>query len=458
MTASLAGQLSLRFLHPESALGRGSARRLWLESRFHDSRPQPAARPAAPDPPSMDGGRSARAAGGCDFCSAPIGTRALLSDHLLLMPGRSNKGSLRPWGIIDRYVMRPFAGSYLSAFLLVVGLFLIIDMALNLDSFLAEDESGIKPSLLLVMQYYALKVPFLYLEMSPYVTLVAGMFTASKMTRFNEVVAALNAGVSIRRLFAPVLISAGLLALGMFGLREWVTQDIGLRLMHVQDQLEERRPVPIFERVRVFDQEGRAVNLERFYLADGEEGSARFEGLGCRYRGSEDSTVVTASAGQYLGDGLWSLEGGFRQIVGPERNRNIPLEILEDSRFEPGDVITAWKAAENPMALSFSESRALLERDTQNGQLRTLYYYHLTFPLAGLALLAVGLPFVLAQDRGKAAERVSKGFSLCVLFFGLEFICRTLGLQGQLSPLFAAWLPILGFGALGTVLYGSMRS
>ena len=40
----------------------------------------------------------------------------------------------------------------------------------------------------------------------------------------------------------------------------------------------------------------------------------------------------------------------------------------------------------------------------------------------------------------------------------MEFITRTLGLQGQLGPLHAGWLPVLGFGALAVVLIGTMRS
>ena len=374
------------------------------------------------------------------------------------MSARAFKGRLRALGFIDRYVLRLFASSYLAAFFLVVGLFLIIDMALNLDGILAADESGNQPALGIVLQFYALKVPFLYLEMSPYVTLVAGMFTASKMTRFNEVVAALNAGVSMRRLFAPVLLAAGALALGMFGLREWATQDLGLRLVRLQDFLEERRPTPIFEDVRVFDRDGRAITLDRFYPAGAEGQPARFEGLGCRHRDGEESVVLSAQAGHYLGAGRWELVGGLRQAVGSEKSRHEPLQRLDGNHFTPEDVMTAWKGAENPMALSFSESNRLLARDPSNAQFRTLFHYHVTFPLAGLVLLCIGLPFVLAQDRGKGAERVSMGFFLCVLFFGLEFISRTLGLQGQLSPLFAAWLPILGFGALGSVLFGSMRS
>jgi lipopolysaccharide export system permease protein len=122
-----------------------------------------------------------------------------------------------PWGCrLDRYVARLFALSFLAALLLVVGLFLILDMATNLDEYLTADATGYVPSTGMVARYYLLQLPFLYLQMSPYVTLVAGMFMAARLARNNEVVAALNAGVSVRRLLATVYLGALLLAGGMF--------------------------------------------------------------------------------------------------------------------------------------------------------------------------------------------------------------------------------------------------
>ena len=117
-----------------------------------------------------------------------------------------------------------------------------------------------------------------------------------------------------------------------------------------------------------------------------------------------------------------------------------------------------WKAREKPMDLSFSECRRLLERDAQSDVLRTLLHYHLTFPLAGLVLLAVGLPVVVNPRRGHGVERVALGFLLCVGYFGVDFVCRTLGLQGNLGPLHASWLPVLSFGSLGLVMLGSLRT
>jgi len=359
-------------------------------------------------------------------------------------------------GLLDRYVARLFAASYLTAFFLVVGLFLIIDMATNLDDYLAPDEEGRTPSVLLVTQFYLLQLPFIYLQVSPYVTLVAGMFTAAKLARYREDVAALNAGFSARRLFLPVYLGAALLCAGMFGLRELATEGLGMRRDAVQDQLKEKRDRLVLESFFVLT-DLEPVHVQSFRPGD-EAQPAEIEGLGLHYREGDRSVSISAQRAEYLDQGRWELTGGHRLVSEPEGQTLASLPVLEELRFTPEDCLLSWKGREHAIDLSYSETLALLARDGTNAQYRTLLHYHLTLPLAGLVLLLVGLPFALGEERGRAGERIAKGFLLCVAYFALDFIARTVGLQGQVAPLYAGWLPTLFFGSLGVVLTASIRT
>ena len=53
---------------------------------------------------------------------------------------------LLPGGRLDRYVLMLFGASYSVAFFLVVGLFLIINLAGNLDEYFEPGEDGTTPS------------------------------------------------------------------------------------------------------------------------------------------------------------------------------------------------------------------------------------------------------------------------------------------------------------------------
>jgi lipopolysaccharide export system permease protein len=358
---------------------------------------------------------------------------------------------------LDGYVARIFALSYLAAFFLVVGLFVILDMATNLDEYLAPDKRGYAPATILVGEFYLLQLPFLYLQMSPYVTLVAGMFTAAKLARANEVVAVLGAGVSVRRLLAPVYLGALALALGMFWLREQATADLGRRRDLLQDHLRERREVPRLENLVIWAKRQRTVTL-REYLVHPDP--ARSEALGLSERHREDQRLVSIDAvrARPLSGGRWALEDGTRLVDDGIQREIRPVAILDDPRFTPREVELAWKAREQPLELSHGELTDLLAREPSNLQYQSLLQYQLTFPLAGLILLLVGLPFVVGDERGKAGERIARGFLLCVAYFGVDFVARTLGLQGAVGPIVSGWFPLVLFGSLGAVLTAAMRS
>ena len=358
---------------------------------------------------------------------------------------------------LDGYVARLFALSYLAAFFLVVGLFVILDMATNLDEYLAPDKSGYAPPTALVGEFYLLQLPFLYLQMSPYVTLVAGMFTAAKLARANEIVAVLGAGISVRRLLAPVYLGASLLALGMFWLREQATQDLGRRRDLLQDHLRERRPHPRLENLVIWDKRHRTVTL-REYVVNPDPAASEAIGLSERHREGERLVSIDAHRARPLSGGRWQLEGGTRLIDDGVGRETRPVAILDDPRFTPGEVELAWKAREHPLDLSHGELLDLLAREPTNLQYRSLLQYNLTFPLAGLILLLVGLPFVVGDERGKAGERIARGFLLCVAYFAVDFVARTLGLQGAVGPVVSGWFPLVLFGSLGAVLTSSMRS
>ena len=124
--------------------------------------------------------------------------------------------------------------------------------------------------------------------------------------------------------------------------------------------------------------------------------------------------------------------------------------------FTPELARTFRRARDNPLELSYAEARELGARDPDNVVYQTLTQYHLTFPLANLVLLVVGLPLLLRHERGAGAEGLARGLLLCLFFFAADFVCRNLGVQGALDPLLASWLPVLFFGSLGVVLYASM--
>lgn len=367
--------------------------------------------------------------------------------HALLIGGRA-----------DRYVARLYAASYLTAFLIVVGLFLILDLSTNLDEYVKPGADGSSPPGLLVVRYYLLHVPFLYLQVAPFVALVAGLFSVSRLLRDNELVAALGAGVSAQRVLAPVLLGGALLAAGMFALRQWSAESLSFERDLVRDRLVERRAIPEYENVWFKDRAGSTVSLGKLRLVDGGAGAEVEELWALVSTGGTWVSLRAQGASWDARAGEWRLVGGERKVVSTFEQRTESLERLVEVRFTPHDAWLAQRGREAPLDLSFDQARELAERDPDNAQFQTLLHYHLTFPLANLVLLLVGLPFLLQFERSRGLEGVVVGFLLCIFYYGADFVFRSLGMEGQLSPLLACWLPLLFFGSLGVVLYGAARS
>ena len=375
-----------------------------------------------------------------------------------------NARGLRFGGRIDRYVGSLFLSSYATAFLLVVGLFLILDLASNIDEYVEPWPDGSRAPALLIVTFYLLKVPFVFLQVGPFVTLVAGLFTVSKLLKHNETIAALAAGVSAQRLLAPVFLGAATSALLMFALRELASFRLANKRDAVQYVLDHKQYDRVYPYLWLRDLNGNQVLLKEFRPATGAPPVAEVRGLDATLRSVEDWSRTTADRAIFVereGVRGWKLENGLRrELRGDEATgqKSEPIEMLEGFEFTPELALTFARAEANPLDLSFAVVRDLGRRDPDDVRYQTLFQYHLTFPLANVVLLLVGLPILLRHERGRGAEGLAAGCLLCIFYFGADFVLRDLGLRGNLDPLFAAWIPILLFGSLGLVMFDSMRS
>lgn len=379
-----------------------------------------------------------------------------------------NGRGLKVGGRLDRYVGGLFVSSYATAFLLVVGLFLILDMAANLDDYLEPWPGGERAPNLLIGHYYLLHVPFLFLQVAPFVTLVAGLFTVGKLIKHNETVAALAAGVSSWRMLAPIFACGALCAVGMFALREGLSSALAAERDALRFVLENKQSDVVYPDLMLRDPAGSLVRLAQFRPAPelSTKGGAvvvapEIRGLEATIRSGSQYSSVAAPRAVYVPRGGkmgWRLEGGTRRdVAGSQRNEQ-PAEWLDGFDFTPALAIAFWRASTSPLELSFAETRELARRDPDTVVYKTLLQYHLTFPLANLVLLLVGLPVLMRHERRKGAEGIALGSLLCIFYFSTDFVMRNMGLQGSLDPMLAAWLPVLFFGSIGLVLYDGMKS
>lgn len=368
-------------------------------------------------------------------------------------------GGLQLGGRIDRYIGGLFIASYATSFALVIGLVLIMDMAANMDFFEPWDDGSSAP-LGVILRYYTLQIPFLYLQVAPFVTVIAGLFTVSKLVKNNETVAAMAGGVSMHRILAVVFLGGCCAAGGMFLLREGATAVFGFKRDTLLDILEHQRDERVFEDLWFSDDYGNDVRLGEFRPATGEPAVAEILDLRAYFREAGVNRTLRADRAVWSlieGRETWWLEGGVEADAADASSAHA-VETMSGVSFTPRAVLVAVKGQERAMELSFTEIDELASRDPDNTEYLTLLQYHLTFPLANIVLLLVALPFLVGRERGRNVEGLVAGCLLCVLYFAVDFVTRSLGMEGALTPLLASWLPVILFGSIGAVLYDSMRT
>ena len=107
--------------------------------------------------------------------------------------------------LLDRYVLRYFLQAYFYCIAGFISIWFIFDISDNISTFLEE-----RISRALIVKYYLTQVPQILVMLLPVALLLALLFVLGRMSRSNEVVSMLTAGVSVPRIIAPLL-AAGLL-------------------------------------------------------------------------------------------------------------------------------------------------------------------------------------------------------------------------------------------------------
>ena len=365
---------------------------------------------------------------------------------------------LQFFGRLDRYVASHFLSSYSTALLLVVGLFWIFDLAGNIEDYFEPMQDGSPIATSLVVRYYLLNLPYQFLQVAPFVTLLAGMFTVNRLLKKNEVVAVLGAGISAQRLLLPVFVGGVVASLAMFALRTWSASYIAPKREALHDILDKKRYERVYDSLWLNDLAGNVLRMGEFWPAS-EAAPARVVDFEASLRTSRGWAQVRAPRASWGGD-RWLLEDGVRTVLDRQSETRSSEQIreLEGSGFSPGLALTLRRARDEPLELSFSEVQDVIRRDPDDVVYQTLWHYHLTFPLANVVLLLVGLSVMMRHERGRGGERMALGGLLCIFYFATDFVFRNLGFEGNLSPLFAAWIPILLFGSAGIVLLDGLRT
>ena len=361
--------------------------------------------------------------------------------------------------IFDRYLILIFVKAFLICFTSLVGLYIVIDAFSNLDEF-SERSHGVFSLLAVMGEYYSYRVSMFFDRLAPVITTISSMFTFSWIQRTNELMPMLAAGVPIRRIITPVLISAMVVCGITIANQELVIPRIAKQLMMRPDDDKERTVKAQY----AYDPRGILFNGDECYRAQKKVAPAF---ITLQPPHLVDSILeLRAHEAEYVAPRDDELSGGWilRGIVPATFQCNeAVLQPLESGEYFLHTSITLDQVQRKHAWFQFSSTHDLIDEMRQSGggaqtEMAVLLHWRLMRPVATLTLLFLGMPFVLSGTDRRMVSLVGVSLVVSLAFQFFAQICQRLGNIDAINPPLAAWLPVLVFGSLAVGLYDLVKT
>jgi lipopolysaccharide export system permease protein len=363
--------------------------------------------------------------------------------------------------LLDRYVLGIFIPALLMFTLTLLFLFVSIDFASKLGKFLEMRDVPLIP---FVITYYVVRIPMFLNILMPAVMIFAPTFTVIKLARANEILPIAASGTSLRRMSLPFVLAAFAGTGAMALMDEFVLPVVGEKISETDD---------------IWAVRNKKYNLEEY---DGETKMFAREYAPESLLLSGDVRITILNESQQPKEIILAEEARWdakrRRWVAFRGSVERPFEIVE----VPGEKPRTWKQAIPPEGFAV-ECKMKPENIRRSSSLSSRFsflklkpmmqearkYAHVpstvlkvharfSFPLSPVVLLLVGLPFVMDPESKSFIKGLIFCFLLVVGYYLTHFACLDLGSRGAVSPVAAAWFPVVTFGVAGITTFSRMRT
>lgn len=348
--------------------------------------------------------------------------------------------------ISDRYIVKEI----LPPFLLGVGAFIVIligDILYTLAEFLATSRVSIG----VVLQLLAYKVPAILVITFPVSTLFGTLLGLGRLAKDREVQAMRLAGMSLVRIFTPVLMFGFLMAGLTFVTNEfiapWANHEannlirraaFGEAFPHIREQVFFRGPGNRFFYVGNIDDERRELRNVMIYET-----------------GAPLPKLITAQQARWE-QKIWFLTGGvIREFDedGFTRYEAVFQEMDIVVGLDAAPFFAGQKTPEEMTALELRQYLRLFGHGGGSARFDVEFHRKFAIPFASAIFALVAAPLGVHTAQGGRFMGVGLSIGLLFVYYVMMSVARAMGGIGAVAPVLAAWVPNLVFGFGGLVLW-----
>ena len=353
--------------------------------------------------------------------------------------------------LLDRYVIRNFLQVYLYCIAGFTSIWLIFDVSDNISSFIDNHIS-----LALVARYYATQIPQVFIILLPVALLLSLLFALGRMSRSNEIVSMLTAGVSLPRVLLPLMAMGLLTVAASMALNYSLAPHAELARKTFLAEAQSRPGRNIQGQVFRNRTDLRTWFIQNFRLGDN-----AFNNVQVLQQDAKDNIVMGYSAARayYRSETkTWDLENV--RLAYYDAAGNITKE-----EFRPTLTIEHWSetpfrlSSANVLAesLSVPELREYLHFNsdfppTLLAPFRTHFQYRIALPWTCLVVVCIAAPLGIGYSRRGVLSSVA---AAVILVFSNNFLVHlflALGEGDRVPAWIAAWTQNILFAAIGLYL------
>jgi LPS export ABC transporter permease LptG len=377
--------------------------------------------------------------------------------------------TLRFPSLLDRYIASLWLANVALVMLAFASIYFLGEFMDLIDDFQQH-----RVSAGVIFHYYAFHLWQIGYLVAPVAVLVGVLVTLGLLARRNEITAMKAGGISVYRAAGPVLGMGLLASLLLYGMQEWLLPRTN-KVAAMDRNVIKGRPAQSSDQ---FDRRWVLASDERFYNFDYivERESRLQHGVAEPGAGGEFSVygfsiydvdprswdlrerLYTSRAAWSPATRSYELERGWRRTAGAKSSfQRFASQRVRAIGSQPGGEIeppTYFKREEKPSdTMGFFELRAyigsLAARGFDVAKLRVQLHRKLAFPMVGLVMTLLAVPFSFIVARRGALYGIGIAIVIAIVYWAVLGIFEALGNHALLHPALGAWAPNVLFGSAG---------
>ncbi len=372
--------------------------------------------------------------------------------HLLQMLSPS-----RYIGILDWYIIKKFIGTYIYAILLIISIAIVFDFNENLSKFTQYHA----PWRAIIFDYYANFIPYYSNLFSPLFVFIAVIFFTSKLAGNSEIISMMAAGVSIRRLMRPYMISCILIAGLTFYLNSFVIPHGTVIRQNFETLYRNSKKNTAAENVQLQVAKNTVTYIQHY-------DNQYKRGYGFSLVKFKDKKIVshmTAMEIQYdtVADSKyhWKVSNWkIRTLKGLKEHIQSGASKDTVLLMEPTDLVYSKGQQET---FTSPELLDYISKQTSRGsgnvvQYEVEFHKRIAMSFSSFILTIIGLSLSSRKRKGGMGLYLGIGLALSFGYIMLQTVSATFAIQADTPPILAAWIPNIIFAFIAYFCYRNAPS